>query len=222
MVSPDEGRKAPDMKLSMDPELQSLLLEIYETGRRHDALEPEHDRRMLNLEPEAAFLVSATIRLGKRTLILEVGTSNGYSTIWLAWAAQTTGGELTSVERNSDKLELADRNLRRAGLREHVHLMLGDATEVLASLPGPFDTVFFDADRISSHRQLEILLPKLSDDVLLLADNALSHPDELRSYLAAVANIDGFDHVILPVGKGLSFAYRSSASSQSIGVPNQP
>ncbi|MGB8348120.1 MAG: class I SAM-dependent methyltransferase, partial [Ktedonobacteraceae bacterium] len=107
-----------------------------------------------------------------------------------------------------DKQKLADANLRRAGLRDAVDLICGNATQVVASLSGPFDCVFFDADRYSAPAQLALLLPKLSGDVFLFADNALSHPDEIAGYLAALAELPDFDRLIVPVGKGLSVAYR--------------
>jgi predicted O-methyltransferase YrrM len=75
-------------------------------------------------------------------------------------------------------------------------------------LEGPFDCVFFDADRISAPRQLDVLMPKLQADVLLLADNVLSHPEEISGYLSAVSGLADFSSVTVPVGKGLNIAYR--------------
>ena len=83
------------------------------------------------------------------------------------------------------KHALADVNLRRAGLRDAVELIAGDAPEIVGRLPGPFDGVFFDADRTSAPGQLALLLPKLTPDAMLLADNVRSHPDQIAAYLAA-------------------------------------
>ena len=105
---------------------------------------------------------------------------------------------------------MADANLRRAGLREQVEFVCGDATEVVANLAGPFDCVFFDADRYSAPAQLALLMPKLAGDVLLLADNALSHPDEIAGYLQALEALPNFERAIIPTGKGLSIAYRGT------------
>jgi len=143
-----------------------------------------------------------------RKRLLEIGTSNGYSTIWLAWAAAQTGGRLTSIELHPGRQERADENLRRAGLRGLVDLKLGDATELVGEFSGPFDLVFFDADRLSAPAQLELLVPKLCPDVMLLADNVLSHPKEIAAYLKVLEGLDGFDCLVVPVGKGLSIAYR--------------
>jgi predicted O-methyltransferase YrrM len=164
-----------------------------------------------NLEPDTAAILSILVRSSGRKSLLEIGTSNGYSTIWLAWAANQTRGRLISIELDRGRQSQADGNLRRAGLREHVDLKLGDATEVIAGLSGPFDLVFFDADRLSAPAQLELLLPKLAADTMLLADNVLSHPEEISGYLEAVGGLDGFDRLVLPVGNGLSVAYRGPA-----------
>ena len=194
----------------MDASLRALLADLEEAGRLNDEREQERSKKMLNLEPETARLIGILLRSSKRTRLLEIGTSNGYSTIWLAWAMRVTGGHVTSIDRDADKQRLADENLRRAGLRALVELRHGDATGVVADLPGPFDCIFFDADRLSAPAQLSHLLPKLTPDALLLADNALSHPEEIAGYLAAVTALSDFDHMVIPVGKGLSVAYRSA------------
>jgi predicted O-methyltransferase YrrM len=192
----------------MDAALRRLLETLYEEGARNDAHEQERRRKLLNLEPETAHLLSVLVKNGRRKQLLEIGTSNGYSTIWLAWAAQTTGGHIISIDREVAKQEQAAANLQRAGLRHLVELRCGDATELVASLPGPFDFVFFDADRFSAPAQLKLLLPKLTGDVLLCADNVQSHPDEIAGYLQAIAALPDFEHMIIAVGKGLSLAYR--------------
>jgi predicted O-methyltransferase YrrM len=194
----------------MDTELQALLNELYKAGQLNDAHEQDRSKKNLNLEPETAQLLSVLIRSSRRTSLLEIGASNGYSTIWLAWAAHAIGGHVISIDRDARKLAAADINLRRANLREFVDLVHGDATRIVAELPGPFDFVFFDADRISAPAQLELLVPKLASDVFILADNVLSHPDEIAGYLSAIEDLPQFEHMIIPVGKGLSLAYRGA------------
>ena len=192
----------------MNTQLQTLLNELYQQGQENDARQADRRQKMLNLEPQTAQFLSFLVRSSKRTRILEIGTSNGYSTCWLAWAAQQTGGHVTSIDREEHKHVQADANLRRLGLRELVELRCGDATEIVATLPGPFDCVFFDADRYSAPAQLTLLFPKLAPEALLLADNAISHPTEIADYLEAVQALEGFEHMVIPVGKGLSVAYR--------------
>jgi predicted O-methyltransferase YrrM len=193
-----------------ETEIRNVLLELERCGATHDAQETDHARKLLNLEPETAHLIYILVRSSGRKRLLEIGTSNGYSTIWLAWAAEATGGQVTSLDRNAEKHRLADANLRRVGLRERVELLTGDATEIIRQLLGPFDLVFFDADRLSAPAQLELLLPKLTPEALLLADNALSHPEQIAGYLAAVRAHPALDGLVIPIGKGLSLAYWNS------------
>lgn len=196
----------------MNTQLQTLLNELYEEGQRNDAREQERSRKMLNLEPDTARLLSMLMRSSRRTRLLEIGTSNGYSTIWLASAVHTNGGCVISIDRDAQKQAMADENLCRADLRDVVELHCGDATQIVAELAGPFDSVFFDADRYSASAQLELLVPKLAPDVLLFADNVLSHPDAIAAYLKAVEGLPEFEHVVISVGKGLSMAYRASGN----------
>ncbi|HEX8036555.1 MAG TPA: class I SAM-dependent methyltransferase [Ktedonobacterales bacterium] len=192
----------------MESALHALLSTLEAEGQRHDQQEPEHDNRMLNLERATAEVLALWIRSSHRRHVLEIGTSNGYSTLWLAWAVQPAGGRITSIDRSAAKHALADAHLREAGLRDGVYLVQGDGTAVVEQLHGPFDAVFFDADRYSAPMQLQLLLPKLTADVLLFADNVLSHPQEIADYLAAVRALPEFEQTVIPVGKGLSVAYR--------------
>ncbi len=199
-----------------DAEIRAFLNELYDRGQQNDEQEQERQKKMLNLEPETAQLLHILIRSSHRTRLLEIGTSNGYSTIWLAWAISLTGGHMISIDRDAGKQTRADENLRRIGLQELVDLKNGDATEIVTALHGPFDCVFFDADRYSAPAQLSLLLPKLTPDVFLLADNVLSHPTEIAGYLSALEALPQFDRLIVPIGKGLSIAYRATEVKNTI------
>ena len=190
-----------------DPRVEAVLSELEAWGQENDRVQTDRSRKMLNLERETAEMVSKLIIGREAKRILEIGTSNGYSTIWLA-ASIEPDGRVQSIERNADKQRMARENLERGGLLGRTELLLGDATEIVAALKGPFDAVFFDADRISAPEQLKLLWPKLSPDALLLADNALSHPEEIAGYLAAISARTDFEHSIVSVGKGLSVAFR--------------
>ena len=190
----------------MNKEIRKFLHELQEQGRAHDANEADHSRKVLNLEPDSAEIVSMLARGSGAKRVLEIGTSNGYSTIWLAASVTPAGGSVISIDRSIEKQKMARENLSRAGLLEAVDLRCGDATETVAALPGPFDFVFFDADRIDADKQLTLLLPKLAPSAFLVADNALSHPAEIADYLTMINGLDHFQHVLIRVGKGLSVA----------------
>jgi predicted O-methyltransferase YrrM len=190
-----------------DPKIQAVLEELEVWGRENDRAQTDRSLKMLNLERQTAELIRALIVGRQPQRILEIGASNGYSTIWLA-ASVAPGGRVTSIDRDPRKLQMAKKNLDRAGLLDRVELLPGNASQVIAGVDGPIDVVFFDADRFSAPEQLALLLPKLSPNALLLADNALSHPEEIAGYLAAIRELTDFEHTIVPVGKGLSIAHR--------------
>jgi predicted O-methyltransferase YrrM len=192
----------------MDERLRNLLKEIEEHGLENDARVTERPRKMLNLEPASAQLLSILVRASGVSRAIEIGTSNAYSTIWLAWSLAPAGGRILSIDRNPDKHVLARENLRRANLLDRVELRTGDAAEISRQLAGPFDLVFLDADRRSFPEQFQILLPKLAPKALVVADNVLSHPEEIAEYLKLISSLADFQHTIVPVGKGLSIAYR--------------
>ena len=197
----------------MDRRLRELLREIEEHGLENDARATERPRMMLNLDPASAELISILVRASGATRALEIGTSNAYSTIWLAWSLAPADGRIISIDRNPDKHVLARENLRRAELLDRVDLRTGDATEIVRQLTGSFDLVFLDADRRKFPEQMEILLPKLAGKVLVIADNVHSHPEEIAGYLKLISSRADFQHTTVPVGKGLSIAYRGDAES---------
>ena len=195
----------------MEKQLTALLKELEERGLENDARATERSRMMLNLEPASAQLVSILVRASGVTRAVEVGTSNAYSTIWLAWSLAPVGGRIISIDRNPDKHALARENLRRAGFAESVDLRTGDATETVRALPGPFDLVFLDADRRKFPEIMEVLWSKIAPRALVIADNVHSHPEEIAEYLDVISSRVDFQHTTVPVGKGLSIAYRGQS-----------
>jgi predicted O-methyltransferase YrrM len=192
----------------MDQRLRQLLREMEEHGLENDARATERPRMMLNLDPASAQLLSILVRASGVTRAVEIGTSNAYSTIWLAWSLAPAGGRIISIDRNPDKHALARENLRRAELLDRVELRTGDATVIVRDLTGPFDLVFLDADRRNFPEQMRILLPKLAPKAVVIADNVFSHPEEIADYLKLISSLAAFQHTTVPVGKGLSIAYR--------------
>jgi predicted O-methyltransferase YrrM len=137
-----------------------------------------------------------------------VGTSNAFSTIWLADAARSTSGRVTTLELDPDKIALARANLAAAGLEHMVDIVQGRAADTLAALPGPFDVVFLDADRASYLTYLELAVPKLRSGGLLIADNATSHARELEDYVRRVESHPQLFAVTVPIGNGEAIALK--------------
>jgi predicted O-methyltransferase YrrM len=186
----------------MDNKLMELLDRLAHFGDKHDAGEIDRARKMLNITPDTGRLLWILVRARGATRILEVGTSNGYSTIWLADAARETSGRVITLERNPEKIALARANLAEAGLTEYVDLYEGNAADTLVQLSGPFDFVFLDADRPQYLRYFELVFSRLASGGLLVADNVISHAQELTAYLASVKSHPGLFSMTVPIGKG--------------------
>jgi len=185
-----------------------LLDELAELGRANDARETERSRRLLNITPETGRLLSILVRvLGARD-ILELGTSNGYSTIWLAWAACATGGHVTTVDQAPHKVAMARENLARAGVDGRVTIREGRILDVLPSLAGPVDFILLDADRPSYLAYLDPLRRLLRPGGLLATDNVVSHAPEVTEFVARLRTDPALETVTLPVGSGVELTYK--------------
>lgn len=132
----------------MTEPLALLLAELEQFGQTNDATITERPRRMLNITRDTGeFLVVLVIATAARR-ILEIGTSNGYSTLWLADAARQIDGSVTTVELSPFKISLASANFARSGLSAYISLVHDDAGRVLERCAdGSVDLVFLDSER---------------------------------------------------------------------------
>jgi predicted O-methyltransferase YrrM len=192
----------------VDDALLGLLEKLASLGEQNDARETARPRRMLNITRDTGRLLWILVRAIGATRVLEVGTSNAFSTIWLADAARATGGRVTTLELNPDKIALARANLASAGLEGAVDIIEGQAADTLTALPGPFDLVFLDADRPSYLTYLEAVVPKLRRGGVLIADNVTSHANELQDYLRRVKSHPQLFSVTVPIGNGEEIALK--------------
>ena len=118
----------------VDTNIRQLLQRLEAEGLRHDSAETEHSRKMLNLEPATAEVVAILLRIAGTRNVLEIGTSNGYSTVWIAATIGPLGGRVTSIDKDPQKHALARENLAAVDLLRYVDLRLGAATEIAARL----------------------------------------------------------------------------------------
>ncbi|ALP40946.1 O-methyltransferase [Aeromonas schubertii] len=128
--------------------LETLKRELELFGERHDAETAHHGQRMLNITRDTGAFLGVLVRATGAKRVLEVGTSNGYSTLWLAEAVRDAGGKVMTLELQESKRMLAFANVERAGLLPWIELVGGDAEATLEKLaPGSIDLLFLDADR---------------------------------------------------------------------------
>ncbi|HEX3331054.1 MAG TPA: class I SAM-dependent methyltransferase [Gaiellales bacterium] len=193
----------------MNAERRAIADDVLAIARAHDAAQSDRLARFRNVEPETAELLGVLVRAARARRVLELGTSNGYSTIWLADAVEATGGTLTSVEIDPARTALARANLDRAGLA--AELVTGDAAETLrASADGCWDLVFLDAERPAYAGYWPELLRALRPDGGLLAiDNVLSHATEVVEVTTLIEAEPAVASALVPVGAGVRLVARS-------------
>lgn len=147
---------------------------------------------------------------GKR--ILEIGTSVGYSTIWLAEAARVNGGHITTLECIVAKQAQAVEHIRRAGLEDFVNFQLGDAVELLENLPGTWDFVLLDLWKELYIPCFDRFYKKLSPGAIVVADNITFPPDFralMKDYQEYVRKKPDLDSIEINIGQGLELTRKN-------------
>lgn len=198
----------------MDPRVKAVANEYEKRAadelRAGQAMAPgemlaRRDEFLLPVGAETATLMSLIIKGARSKRILEVGTSHGYSTLYLAEAAQSVGGKVTTIELAAEKSHYASAAIARAGLSSSVHFRIGNALEVLASLTGPFDFVLMDLWKELYVSCINLIAPKLASSAIVVGDNML-YPEIARpdaaDYQRRVREL-GLDSVLLNIGSGI-------------------
>lgn len=195
----------------MDDTLCSLLRELERFGAENDARACERREMFLNITRETGELLAILAAGIKAQRILEIGTSNGYSTLWLADAIRTTNGRLVTVEISVERAEMARHNIQRAGLSPWVRQRVMGAREFLnrQSLCA-YDLIFLDANREDYVALWPSIQQVLGPGGLLVVDNAVSHAAEMQEFMAHVRAAPGWRSIILPIGKGEFVALKSA------------
>jgi len=144
---------------------------------------------------------------------LEIGTSTGHSTIWIAWALSKTGGKLITIEINEYRHKKALSNFREAGLSDCIDARLADAHDLVPELEGPFDFVFCDADKIWYKNYLIAVLPKLEVGGCFTAHNVLNTwygrgIKEFNDYVNKLPNLE--TNILHSSSSGISVSYKKS------------
>ena len=190
--------------------VENLLTELEQFGRDNDSATAERPRKMLNITRDTGEFLAVLVRAAFARRVLEIGTSNGYSTLWLASAAQDIGGSVTTVEKSQSKIDLAAKNFARSGLAASIAQVHDDAGRLLErSADGAFDLIFLDSERPEYSGWWPHLRRVLRRGGLLVVDNATSHPAEIAPFVALVKADAEFITSLVPVGNGEFLAARS-------------
>jgi predicted O-methyltransferase YrrM len=201
-----------------NPQLRAVLEEYEARAAQEDELwetltpaeaNSRRDEMLLPVGRAAGRLLNLLIKEGAAKNILEVGSSYGYSTHWLADGASATGGKVVSLELQKPKTEYAQARLARAGLAKFVEFRIGDALASLRALPGPFDFVLIDLWKDLYVPVFELLHPKLAQGAIIVADNMLQPESariHARAYRERVRAAADMTSVLLDVGNGLEIS----------------
>jgi predicted O-methyltransferase YrrM len=188
----------------VDARLEALLGDLHREGVEHDAPLADRTRRRRNLEPDSARLLHLLVVATGAARVLELGSSNGYSTIWLAAGVAANEGTMVSVDLDQGRLAEARENVARAGFGDAVDLRLEDAGATLTgSEPESWDLVFLDAERPAYTAYWSDLVRVLPPGGLLAVDNVLSHAEEVADFRTLVTADRRVTEALVPTGAGV-------------------
>jgi len=164
-----------------------------------------------NISPETGFFLNQLVRIRKPKNVLEIGTSNGVSGIYIAEALSHNAGHLYTIESHKKlRFNLATKNFATSGLTPYITQILGHAPEVIPSTPRTFDIIFLDATKYEHTDYLKSILPRTKKGSIIITDNALSHKKELAPYFKEINRLKNFETHLLPIGSGLLVSTRLS------------
>ena len=158
-------------------------------------------QRMRQIPPETGKFISLLAASAPKGEYIEIGTSAGYSTLWLALACEATGRKITTFEILEEKGKLAQETFRSAGVEDVVKLVIGNALDCISCCEN-IAFCFLDAEKEVYSECYEAVIPRLVHGGLLVADNAINHREALQPMLDRALNDERVDALIVPIGKG--------------------
>jgi predicted O-methyltransferase YrrM len=186
----------------------AILERLYAEDAAQRAARLSSSGRTRNVDRETGRWLALLVRATAAREILEIGSSNAVSTIWLATAALQTGGRVTGTEILPQRAAEANRNLAAAGLDDVARVLPGDARETATSLPGPFDLIFIDAEKDDYVDHFHAVIDRVRHGALILADNVVSH--DLSAYQAMLRARADIETVTIPLERGIECTVKTS------------
>ncbi len=206
----------------MDEKVKAVLDEYHARIERERGGTADLDEQLLAVGPQTGRFLNILARSLTAPTILEIGTSFGYSGIWLAEAARATGGRLITMELQPHKSEHARTMAARAGLADVIDFRVGDAVEMIAALSETVDLVLMDLWKDLYVPCLEAVLPRLRPGAIIVADNMISPGGpNVEAYGAAVRGVPGMTSVLLPIGSGLEVSRLGIGSTGGLATAGE-
>ncbi len=154
-----------------------LLKEMRRFGQRN---------HMMNVPKSGGMFLRLLVECSRAESVLEIGSSNGYSTIWLAMGLEERGGKLITIEIDAGRASMCRENIKKAGLERIVTILEGDAFTIIPTLEGPFDFVFLDAWKADYAGFLNLVMPKVSPGGLIVAHNVIWKGILMKDFLRTI------------------------------------
>ena len=172
----------------------------------------ETQRQFWNIPRVTGGLLNMFIKMMEVKNSLEIGTSNGYSGLWIAKALKETGGKLTTIEYYEKRQSIAIENFKKCGVFDLVRPLQGDAIETILSFPPEekFDFVFIDANKRQYVEYFKLIKPHLTPKALIVADNITSHAEKVQTFVDAVDADADFQYEIVDTPGGILVAYKNN------------
>ena len=185
------------MDIILDETTNNIMTELEKT-----------QKEFWNISRETGVMLNMFIKMMNAKNAIEIGTSNGYSGLWLSKALKQTGGHLTTIEFYEKRQSVAIENFKTCGVDDIITPIQGSAIMILENLPKDtkFDFVFIDANKREYIKYFNILRPHLTEKCLITADNITSHAEKVQDFVDAINNDDEFQYQILNLPAGLLVA----------------
>ncbi|HLY56351.1 MAG TPA: class I SAM-dependent methyltransferase [Stellaceae bacterium] len=214
----------------MDERIMAVLAEYAERAAREqvlmqtlsfEELSGRVDELLIHVGEVVAHFLNALIKARQATRILELGTSYGFSSLFLAEAARETGGRVVTTELSAKKIAHARAMAEKAGLAEYIDYREGDARATIAALPGPFDFVLVDLWKDLYIPCFDLFHPKLAPGAIVVADNMIEPEfsrDDGLAYRRHVHATPGMESVLLPLGQGIEVSRHAGGGLDAWGI----
>jgi len=187
-----------------DPyDFDSMLGYLETFGIENDNNTNLREEKMLNITRDTGEFLAVLVNALNAKTIVEIGTSNGYSTLWLAAAAHSNGGKVHTIEISDYKVSMAKKNFDASGFADVISQIKGDAGDYLKTLTAEsVDLLFLDSDRIQYGQWWDDIKRIIKPKGVIVIDNAISHLSELEEFFQQIESDNELLTCCVAVGKG--------------------